>query len=440
MSEASLQRSAGQSPTDHSEPRLPNLLIHNRNFMLLWGAYGISALGDHLSEQALFYTVGGFDRDDSIRVQALMQFCFFLPFVVLAPVAGWWADRFSRKWTMIGADLVRCAIMASLPWLVPGLLGWGLGDYSIGLPLMLAGAFATFFSPARQAMVPTLIRDDQLVRANAMISGLGTIGAILSAVIGGYLVDLALKGHIHLDWNYRLDAMTFIFSALLLVGITLSKSRAIPHQITGGIWTPMRQGFGYVRQHRRVLQIILLGTVFWASAGVVSSVIPAIVRDIFGGDFTDIGIYRGLIAAGLAIGATILTILGPRVRTSLSVQIALFGAGVWVLGLDAALIFKLGKVFSGLCLFMIGVHGAGILVSVMVVIQRLVPDSRRGRVFGVADMCTMAAMVASTGLLGLPHIEHLDRHIPWLLGITGAGLLTTLVMAWRVYRQPNPWA
>jgi MFS family permease len=289
-------------------------------------------------------------------------------------------------------------------------------------------------------MVPMLIRDDQLVRANAMISGLGTIGAILSAVLGGYLVDLAMAKRIHLDWNYRLDAMSFIFSAVLLAGISMSRARTVQHQIATGIWTPLRQGFTYVREHRRILQIILLGTVFWAAAGIVSSVIPAIVRDIFHGKYTDAGIYRGLIAAGLAIGAAILTIIGPRLKTSIGVLVALFGAGVWVWGLDAALIFKLGRGFSGLCLFMIGMHGAGILVSVMVVIQRLVPDSRRGRVFGVADMCTMAAMVASTGLLGLPHIEHLDRYIPWLLGLTGVGLLVTFVLARRVYRQPSPWA
>ena len=247
-----IEQKESKLPVERSGPLLPDLLVRNRNFVLLWGAYGVSALGDHLSEQALFLKVGGFDRDDSVRVQALMSFCFFIPFVVLGPLAGWWADRYSRKWTMIAADLVRCAIMGSLPWTLPRLLGWHLGDFAVGLPLGLAGVFAAFFSPSREAMVPTLIRDDQLVRANAMINALGTIAAILSAVLGGKLVDLALAGRIHLDWNYRLDALSFIFSAVLLGGILLSRSRAVPHEITPGIWAPVSQGLRYVRQHRRI--------------------------------------------------------------------------------------------------------------------------------------------------------------------------------------------
>ncbi len=428
------------STPSQSELRLPNLLIRNPNFALLWGAYGVSALGDHLSEMALFQRAGGFARPDSTRVQALMTFCFFLPFAVLGPLAGWWADRYSRKWTMIAADLIRCVLMGSLPFTLPWLFGLRLGDFAVGLPLGVAGVFAAFFSPARQAMVPTLIRDDQLVRANAMISALGTIAAILSGVIGGYLVDLSKRGLIHPDWNYRLDALSFVLSAVLLSLLAMSRSRVVPHEIAAGVWTPLRQGFAYVRRHRRVLQIILLGTVFWAAAGILISVIPAIVRDIFGGTYSEAGMYRGLIAAGLATGAALLTLVGPALPTPLSVLIALVGGGLSVWALDAALLFKLGRMFSGVCLFMVGVFGAGILVNVMVIIQHFVPDARRGRVFGVADMSTMAAVVIATGLLGLPDIQHLDYYIPWLLGVTGTGLLVSLALAWREYRRGNPFS
>lgn len=415
--------------------RLPGLLIRNRNFVLIWLAYGVSALGDHLSEMALLKERGGFDRPDITRVQALMTFGFFLPFVLFGPLAGWWADRFSRKWTMIGADLVRAGVMISLVVTVPLLVDRGLGDFSIVVPLFLTGAFAAFFSPCRQAMIPTLIREDQLVRANAMISALGTIGAILSGWLGGKLVDLSQAGHFGLVWNYRLDALTFVVSAALLVGLSLRLSRAVPHAPLTGVWTPLREGFRYVRQHRRVLQIILLGTVFWAAAGVVISVVPALVKEVFGGTFSDAGMYRGLIAAGLACGAALMTVFGPSLPTALAVLVGLAGGGVCVLALDAAYVFKLGRVFSGFCLLMVGMHGAALLISVMVVIQRFVPDSRRGRVFGVSDMATMAAMVTATGLLGLPSIPELDRYVPFLLALVGLGLLAATGLAWREYRR-----
>jgi 1-acyl-sn-glycerol-3-phosphate acyltransferase len=418
-----------------SRHALPDLLIRNRNFVVIWAAYGISALGDHLSEMALLKERGGFDRTDITRVQALLTFGFFLPFVLLGPLAGWWADRFSRKWTMIAADLVRAGVMISLVITVPFFADRGLGDFSIVVPLFFTGAFAAFFSPCRQAMIPTLIRDDQLVRANAMISALGTVGAILSAWLGGKLVDLSVAGHFGLAWNYRLDALTFVISAVLLAGLAMRLARAGPHPPLMGVWMPLRQGFSYVRQHRRVLQIILLGTVFWAAAGVVISVVPALVKEVFGGTFSDAGMYRGLIAAGLACGAALMTIFGPSLPTSLAVLAGLAGGSVWILALDAAYVFKLGRLFSGFCLFMLGTHGAALLISVMVVIQRFVPDSRRGRVFGVSDMATMGALVIATGLLGLPHIPNLDRYIPVLLGLVGLGLLVVTGVSWREYHR-----
>ena len=130
------------------QPALPNWLVLNRNFALLWAAYGISAFGDHLSEMALLREADAFKRDDLTRVQALFTCFYFLPFALLGPLAGWWADRFNRKWTMIGADIVRAALMASLPFIVP-LLHGNWGDYGIAAPLLLAGLFAAFFSPSR---------------------------------------------------------------------------------------------------------------------------------------------------------------------------------------------------------------------------------------------------------------------------------------------------
>ena len=118
---------------------LPNWLVQNRNFVFLWLAYGVAAVGDHLSEMALLKTRGGMDRPDVTRVQALISFGFFLPFVLLGPVAGWWSDRFSRKATMIAADLIRAALVWNLATIVPFLArrldGTGWEDFSIVIPL-----------------------------------------------------------------------------------------------------------------------------------------------------------------------------------------------------------------------------------------------------------------------------------------------------------------
>lgn len=412
------------------DSHLPGLVIRNRNFVLLWLAYGISAIGDHLSELALLRECGGLGRDDTTRVQALMQFGFFLPFVLIGPFAGWWADRFNRKWTMFASDLLRAAIMLSLVWLVPVMRDAGFGDATAVVPLVFTGFFAAFFSPARQALLPTLVRTNQLVRANAMISALGTIGTILSAVLAGVIVK-----HLGTNWNYSLDSVTFLVSALLVASIALSRARTVPQHRPVGMLQPLRDGFRYVRTHKRVLQLILLGTVFWAAAGSVTAMIPALVRDVFGGDIQDAGIYRGLVGIGLAVGAALMTLFGAAVSIPLAVLATVFGGSFWVLALAATVQFKLGSVASGISLFMIGFHGAGLLVTIMASIQRFVPNAKRGRVFGVSDMFTMGAMVAASGALGIPKIPNLDRYIPAIMLATSFGLFAAGCVSWWIYRK-----
>lgn len=419
-------------PIPFDQARLPSLLIRNRNFLLLWAAYGISAIGDHLSELAILDICGGMERRDTTRLQALMQFGFFAPFVLFAPLAGWWADRFSRKWTMFASDILRGIVMLNLVWAVPYLWNNGYGDLAAVLPLGMAGLLAVFFSPARQALLPTLIRDDQLVRGNAMIGAMGTIGAILSAVIGGYLV--ASVGPF---WNFKLDAVTFGVSAFCVLCIQMSRSRFVPRPPQPGMLAPFVAGFRYVMTHSRVFQMILLGTVFWAAAGAITSMIPALVRDIFGGDISDAGLYRGLVGVGLIGGAVLMTIFGAALPIPLAVLGTVFGVATWVALLDVAVIFQLGRIAAGVCLVMIGLHGSALLVTIMSTIQRFVPDSRRGRVFGVSDMLTMAAMTAASAALGLPRIPNIDTWIPYLLAVTAIGIFAAGVVALRIYLRAN---
>ena len=84
---------------------------------------------------------------------------------------------------------------------------------------------------------------------------------------------------------------------------------------------------------------------------------------------------------------------------------------------------------------MTGANGAGLLVTVTANLQRFVPDSRRGRVFGVSDMATMAAMVAATGALGIPDIPNLDQYVPMILAVVGVGFLAA---SWRTWRSTPP--
>jgi len=413
----------------------PGSIFANRNFLLLWMAYGVSALGDHLSEMGLLKLQNALDSavTDTTRRQAVMTFVFMLPFFLFGPVCGWIADRLPRKWIMIAADLIRAAVMLEMLAVLTGLHRWWLPINSDGGPLPLAvavlplaacGLFAALFSPARLSLLPTIVRPDQIVRANALTAGLGMIATIASAVLGGYLVT-----HYAVVWNFRADAATFLFSAACLFFIRPPRTQAVEAASHGGLQA-VADGFRYVRCHRRTAEVILIAAVLWTGASVVRSVIPAMVKDVFGGSYQDIGIYQGLLGLGLVLGSIALTVFGSALRSELAISWSLKFAGLSGLLMTLAVAFRWHAAFCAVGLVCLGFFGAGIQVSVNAVLQRIVPDHIRGRIFGVTDLACMAGLLLATGLLGIPAWPDIDRHITWIMALTsvvlfGAGLWTT---------------
>ena len=423
------------------EDRLrPVNLLRNRNFILLWAAYGISALGDHLSEVALLrwqHAMESLDGDITRR-QAIMTFAFMAPFFLLGPVFGALADRVPRRLIMISADIIRMVIMLEMFRILAGLQSFILPGYDAInhplqlqvaiIPLVALGIFAAMFSPARLALLPTLVRPDQFVRANAMTAGLGMIATIVSAVVGGYLAQRYSP-----TANFRLDAATFVASAICLFLIR-PPSQAGAASSDHGL-SAIMEGFRYVRRHRLVREIIVVAVVLWVAASIVRSLIPAIVKEVFNGTYQDMGLYQGLLGIGLLGGSIALTIIGPSLKSPLAISWSLKFAGVAGLVLAAGTGWHWNRVVCGAALFFVGFFGAGIQVSVNAMLQRIVPNHLRGRVFGVHDLFTMAGLLLATGIIGIPDWGAIDRSIAWIM--LGASLLLLGFGIWTTRLRLN---
>ena len=121
-------------------------ILSNRNFILLWLAYGISALGDHFSEMAILAHQDALNPDvDITPLQARMTLVFMLPFLILGPMSGALADRLPRRWLMISADLARVGIMLAFLWLIESFASY-FGGWGAFVPLGMVGCFAALFS------------------------------------------------------------------------------------------------------------------------------------------------------------------------------------------------------------------------------------------------------------------------------------------------------
>lgn len=426
--------------TDAITPARGRGLLSNANFWLLWWAVGISAFGDHLSELGLMRLLELDRRADQVRIQAQMTFAFFLPYFFLGPFAGWMADRFSRRAMMILADLVRAGIVASIPVLLVAARNFPV--FGALAPLFFVGLFATLFSPARLSILPSLVRDEDLTQANSLINGLSVIAALISYVIGGVIA----QHNPHL--NFQLDALTFLASAGLVFFIVVPRRRvhlgqSHQEQAVSTVLRDVGRAFRYVLVHRRVLQLVVLSTVFWTGAAAFQSFIPTVVFRWYKSHHTWItdanqyeilGYCKGLLGVGMLAGALALTYFGDALRGQWVITWSLIFAGVAVLGFSATSNIYAG----GLLAVAIGAFGAGLNISVTTLMQRIVPDRSLGRVFGIRDLANMGGLLTATGVLGLELIHNLDAHVRVLLVALGVVLLAVgaYSLLYRLRRSP----
>jgi 1-acyl-sn-glycerol-3-phosphate acyltransferase len=425
--------------TSVNRPALPapTGLSGNRNFVLLWSAYGISALGDHLSEMALLKTQGALSAEvDVTPLTARITFIFFVPFL-LAPGMGALADRLSRRGLMVSADLVRGAVMFMMAAMIAWTSPWGpWGSFA---PLLVVGLFAAMFSPARSALLPTLIRPDQLVRANAMLSGLGIIATMAAAKIGGILAD-----RYEPVVAFRLDAATFMSSAVLL--LLMRPPRRAAAELVGPHPSSVRDdllgGFRYACSHRHVMELLAVAALVWFCGPLVNSVIPAVVRDVYHGTYSAMSNYRAFLGIGFVLGAIIMTLLGDAIRGGIAITWGLFGISAAIaifassvfLPADPATLAAVGAVGVVLA----GMFGVAVMASFHSLLQRTVSDRYRGRVFGVQDVCCTIALLTATGALGVPGWARVDRWVGFILaGVAVMTFIAGLVtMSIRLRRGP----
>lgn len=111
----------------------------------------------------------------------LLQACFVIPFILLAPYVGALADAFPKGRVMLLANGLKLGAAASLAAGLNPLFCYGL-----------AGVGAAAYSPAKYGILSQLFRPEKLVRANGMLEGSTIVAILLGVVVGGWLADQSL--------------------------------------------------------------------------------------------------------------------------------------------------------------------------------------------------------------------------------------------------------
>ncbi len=380
-----------------------DLIRRNRNFRFFWGGQIVSQLGDWFSA----ITVNALLLKYTGRTDALAGYMVaaLLPNLLLGPVAGVVVDRFPRKTVMIVADLLRALIALGLLFFRGPETVWVAFACIAGMASLTA-----FFEPARIATLPNITQPEELVTANALSSVTWSILLTSGAMVGGII------GHFFgPSVSFLMNSLSFVGSALLFAGMRVPPTEATPeHERKHGLGQIL-DGLAYVRRHPEVLRA-LSAKLGWGLAGGVQVLLPVFGAKVFpmaGDKNNQLGISFLFAANGLG------TALGPVIarrftgrdldRTRWAIAVSFLVASVWYACMAGAPNLWTTGLFLGLA----RMHGAIIWVFSTLLLQMLVADRFRGRVFAAeTSLFTLTMMLSSvatsraldTGSLTVPKV------------------------------------
>ena len=266
-------------------------VLRLREFRLLFGAQAVSVLGDRMVAIALAFAVlelGGSASEIGVVLAART-----LPMVLTLLIGGVVADRVSRRAVMVAADLSRLISQGAIAVL---LIGGSAEIWMVAVLSGLTGAATGFFNPASTGLVPVIVPAGRLQEANGVRATALSGGEIVGPALAGVLIAAVGAG-----WAMAIDALTFVVSALFLLGLRLPDR--IPRAETSFI-ADLREGWGVFRSLTWVWTFVLaaaVGNLVWGAWSTLGPVIAE--RDL--GGAAAWGTVLGAMGIGALVGALV---------------------------------------------------------------------------------------------------------------------------------------
>ncbi|MET8869932.1 MFS transporter [Nonomuraea sp. NPDC004580] len=366
---------------------LRELLGANRDYRRLLSAGLISQTGDWVISTGLAYHV--YVLTGSTLSSAAMLLAARLPDVLLGSVAGVLADRWDRRRLLVVADvLLGLGLLPLSAVRGPGQV-WIV--YAVAL---WTGVLSTVLFPAQKALVPQIVPEPQLVRANALTGQSGQAARLLGALAGGVAVGAGGLGAV-----VGIGTAGFLASALLLAGLRPPARAVVTVQEgVGGQW---RAGLRLARTSPGVRLLLAYMMITGLGEGVFSTLAAPFVAGVLGGDGDAYGLFLsaqavGGIAGGVALAA------GPGRLTPR----ALFGWGTVVFGLADLALFTYplltSQVWPAMVLIALaGFPAAASMAGLTTYAQTVAGADRAGTVFGLIVSAQAGTSLIGTALAGV---------------------------------------
>lgn len=364
--------------------------LRNPNFRLFWSGNFLSNIGTWMQNVAQGWLV--LLLTNSAFWLGVVGFCGSIPFLIFTLFGGVIADRVDKRRLLLVTQtvmMILAFLMATLAWLKI-ITVWEVAAISF-----LNGVALAMNAPSYQAMVPKLVKREDLTNAIALNSAQFNMSRILGPTLGGYA--MALLG---VAGNFFLNGFSFLAVIWALTRIRYPEEQLSRHQ---SIWESLHGGFAYLRSERQMLVLVWLTAAASLFGIPFLTFIPYFAKVQLNAGASGLGWLLACSGAGAVLGALTVATLG-QIRHR---GIVLTFSGVIFFTVIIAFCHSRSFALSECLAFFEGYSGILMISCFNVSIQHLSSDEMRGRVMSIY----------ATSFLGLPPIGALlagemSRHIP----------------------------
>jgi MFS family permease len=310
-----------------------------------------------------------------------------LPWLLFSLIAGAIADRVNRRRLMVAADVVRTAMVALLSIAVITDVAhvWELYLCAFGL-----GIGETLHANAAQALIPVLVENDVLVKANARLTG----AQVITENFAGPPLGAALFG-VAAAVPFVVDTASFIAAAGLVAAIPDAPAPAVS-VARPGLRADIAEGLRFLWGHRVLRRLVtILGALNFSYYATEAVLILYTFQRLHAGK----GVYAVLflaIAAGTLATQSLITPLEQRVGRIVTIKIAFW---LWALPL-VGLVFTTRPAVAIVCFFGLGCGDGLWRVLTVTLRQVLTPNHLMGRVNSAYRMVAQGVIPLGAGFGG----------------------------------------
>ena len=419
---------------DHSQFRL----LSEKRFLPFFLTQFSGAFNDNLFKNTLLflitYTAGGLAGLSVDFVVNVAAFLFILPFFLFSGIAGQMADKYEKS------GFIRWVKLAEIFIMTVAAVGLWYGWYEVLLLLLfLMGTQSTFFGPVKYAILPQVLRNDELVGGNALVE-MGTFVAILlGMIIAGLLMGA--------DNPHQLAAIGVLGLAIAgyLAARAMPKTGKTNLDVVVGL-NPLTETWRLMklaRENYSVLLCIMAISWFWFLGAAYLTQFPNFARTDLMGDETVVTLLLSIFTIGIALGSMACERLsGHRIELGIvpigSIGLSFFGLDLyfnmpanpiptdwWIILTDAQ------HRQVAVDLLGIGFFGGLFIVPLYAFVQQETPEDRRAKVIAALNVFNALFMVVSA-LMGMIMLGIIGISIPEFFLVLS---IMNLIVAGFVYQQ-----